>query len=64
MKNLPKHIYINPENEEFGDFFELNNGLVSWSKNRVTEDDLKFLSVDFISRRKLKYNVKNLKYKL
>lgn len=45
MKN---NIYINPENEEFGDFFELESGLVSWNNDKICQEDLEFISVDFI----------------
>lgn len=48
MKNK---IYINPENEEFGDFFELESGLVSWTNDKICQDDLEFISVDFILAR-------------
>jgi len=45
MKNK---IYINPENEEFGDFFELESGLVSWNNNKMCEEDLQFISVSYL----------------
>ena len=45
MKNK---IYINPENEEFGDFFEIGNGLISWNTFRTCDSDLGYISSNFI----------------
>ena len=45
MKNK---IFIQPENEEYGVFEDLDNGLVSWANEQLGEKDIEFLSVDFI----------------
>jgi len=48
MKNK---IYIHTENEEYGNFSDLKNGLVSWSDDINSDSDLKFISADFILAR-------------
>lgn len=60
MKNLNKHIHLNIGTDDATDFNELYE--VTWSKEEVYKSDLKFLSVDFISRRieEITIEIKNL----
>lgn len=48
MKNK---IFIQPNNEEYGVFEDINNGLVSWSENRINDDDLCYISVSNVLAR-------------
>lgn len=41
-------IYIQTENEEYGFFNELKDGLVSWSTNKLSENDIEFYNKDFV----------------
>lgn len=60
MENLPKHIYLNIGIDDATDFNELHE--ITWSKDEVYKSDLKFISVDFISRRieEITAEIKNL----
>ena len=50
MKNIPQKIYLQTALEEYGetceDFNELSD--LSWCSDKVFNDDLEFISVDFI----------------
>jgi len=52
MKNIPQKINLQIGLEQYGetceDFKELNSNLISWCSDKIYEDDLEFISVDFI----------------
>lgn len=55
MKNIPQKIHLQIGLEQYGetckDFKELNSSLISWCSDKIYEDDLEFISVDFILAR-------------
>jgi hypothetical protein len=52
MKNQPKFIYLQTGLEEYGevceDFNTLDSSSISWCADKIFDDDLKYISVDFL----------------
>ena len=55
MKNTPQKIFLQTGLKEYQetceDFKELNSSLISWCSDKIYEDDLEFISVNFIFAR-------------
>jgi len=41
-------IYVNPDNEEYGDFDQIKNGLTSWSDNRENSSDILYMATSYL----------------
>jgi len=62
MKNIPNRIYLQvglEEEDSVEDFNNLQRDFVTWESNQIYNDDLQFISVDFILAR-----IKELERKL
>lgn len=55
MKNEPNKIFLQTALKEYGetfeDFNELDESLMSWCSDKIYEDDLQYISSNFISAR-------------